>query len=210
MQDMYGSFGLALTDRCYNFWGSAEVHLMAVSSWLYNRCGWCGCGLCDSTERVAVDSSQYCAETQLVGKMQIFSMSFSVHIRGIDIFKMHQRVDQFPTRGTFFHRNSNSIEIGFYCSTIVGHNIATNFAHATTAQLSSYLQAFVTITSLQLGWEQNELSIQFELRWKLCCELITLLVQVLYYIVLYADLSLLKAEPLSGSVLNLQMCTIES
>ena len=40
------------------------------------------------------------------------------------------------------------------------------FAHATTAQLSCHVQNFVAITVLASRWEWNEISIEFELRWK--------------------------------------------
>ena len=40
------------------------------------------------------------------------------------------------------------------------------FAHATTAQLSCHAQNFVAITVLKSRWEWNEISIEFELRWK--------------------------------------------
>ena len=40
------------------------------------------------------------------------------------------------------------------------------FAHATTAQLPCHVQNFVVITVLELRWEWNEISIEFELRWK--------------------------------------------
>ena len=41
------------------------------------------------------------------------------------------------------------------------------FAHATTAQLSWHVQNFVGITVLESRWwEWNEISIEFELRWK--------------------------------------------
>ena len=43
-----------------------------------------------------------------------------------------------------------------------------NLAHATTAQLSCHVPNFVAITLLVLGWEQNEISITFELWWKNC------------------------------------------
>ena len=39
-------------------------------------------------------------------------------------------------------------------------------AHATTAQLSCHVQNFVAITVLESRWEWNEISIEFELRWK--------------------------------------------
>ena len=38
-------------------------------------------------------------------------------------------------------------------------------AHATTAQLSWHVQNFVAITVLELRWEWNEISMEFELRW---------------------------------------------
>ena len=40
------------------------------------------------------------------------------------------------------------------------------FAHAMTAQLSCHAQNFVVITILESSWEWNEISIEFELRWK--------------------------------------------
>ena len=39
-------------------------------------------------------------------------------------------------------------------------------AHATTAQLSCHVQNFVATTVLVSRWEWNEISIEFELRWK--------------------------------------------
>ena len=39
-------------------------------------------------------------------------------------------------------------------------------AHATTAQLSCHVQNFVAITVSEPRWEWNEISIEFELRWK--------------------------------------------
>ena len=43
-----------------------------------------------------------------------------------------------------------------------------NLAHATTAQLSCHVPNIVAITLLVFGWEQNEMSITFELWWKNC------------------------------------------
>ena len=43
-----------------------------------------------------------------------------------------------------------------------------NLAHATTAQLSCHVPNIVAITFLVFGWEQNEISITFELWWKNC------------------------------------------
>ena len=40
-----------------------------------------------------------------------------------------------------------------------------SFAHATTAQLSWHVQNFVTIAPLAFGWEQNEISTEFDFRW---------------------------------------------
>ena len=41
-----------------------------------------------------------------------------------------------------------------------------SFAHATTAQLSCHVQNFVAITLLESRWDQNEISIECDLRWK--------------------------------------------
>ena len=43
-----------------------------------------------------------------------------------------------------------------------------NLAHATTAQLSWHVPNIVAITLLVFGWEQNKISITFELWWKNC------------------------------------------
>ena len=43
-----------------------------------------------------------------------------------------------------------------------------NLAHDTTAQLSYHVPNIVAITILLFGWEQNEISITFELWWKNC------------------------------------------
>ena len=40
------------------------------------------------------------------------------------------------------------------------------FAHATTAQLSCHVQNSVAINLLDSRWECNEISIEFEMRWK--------------------------------------------
>ena len=57
----------------------------------------------------------------------------------------------------FFHRNSNSMSNWFQCNSILVCHIATKFCT---------WQNFRAITLPQLGWEQNEMSIKFELRWK--------------------------------------------
>ena len=41
-----------------------------------------------------------------------------------------------------------------------------NSAHATTAQLPCHVRNFIAITLIHLGWEKNDISIEFELRWK--------------------------------------------
>ena len=40
------------------------------------------------------------------------------------------------------------------------------FAHVTTAQLSCHVQKVVATTVLESRWDSNEISIEFELRWK--------------------------------------------
>ena len=40
------------------------------------------------------------------------------------------------------------------------------FAHVTTAPLSCHVQNFVAIAVLESKWEWNEISIEFEMRWK--------------------------------------------
>ena len=58
------------------------------------------------------------------------------------------------------------METSHCCNSVAGHQIATNFAHATIAQLSCHVQNVVAITVLESRWEWNEISIEFELRWK--------------------------------------------
>ena len=43
----------------------------------------------------------------------------------------------------------------FHSNSIPDHDIATNFAYATTAQLLSYVQKNVVSSSLEFGREQN-------------------------------------------------------
>ena len=59
----------------------------------------------------------------------------------------------------FCHRNSTSMD--FFLQCILSLH---NFAHAMTAQLSYNVENSITITALQLKWEQD--SIEFELWWK--------------------------------------------
>ena len=46
-----------------------------------------------------------------------------------------------------------------------------HLAHATTAQLSCHVPNIVAITLLVFGWEQNEISITFEMWWKIVSEM---------------------------------------
>ena len=46
-----------------------------------------------------------------------------------------------------------------------------NLTHATTAKLSCHVPNIVAITVLAFGWEQNEISITFELWWKIVSEM---------------------------------------
>ena len=51
---------------------------------------------------------------------------------------------------------------------ILIHGSLQNLAHGTTAGLSCHVPNIVAITILLFGWEQNEISITFELWWKNC------------------------------------------
>ena len=62
--------------------------------------------------------------------------------------------------------NSNLMEIWFCCDSIQNQQVVTNFTHATTAALSWHVQNFVTITSWKCEWEQKQISVEFELRWR--------------------------------------------
>ena len=57
---------------------------------------------------------------------------------------------------------------GFDVTPLWGILSQQNFVHATTAQLLCHVQNFTGIISLQLGWEQNEISNKFKLQWKNC------------------------------------------
>ena len=56
--------------------------------------------------------------------------------------------------------------IGYSVTPLWDNILLQNFAHTTTAQLSCHVQHFIAATSQNLGWEQNEISIKFVLRWK--------------------------------------------
>ena len=66
----------------------------------------------------------------------------------------------------FFAADLNSMDISPCCDSIAGHQIATKFAHGATAQQSYHVQNFISITVFELRKEWNEISIEFELRWK--------------------------------------------
>ena len=55
---------------------------------------------------------------------------------------------------------------GFSVTQLQGMISLQKFAQDTTEQLSCHMQNFIAITSLQLGWEQNEISIDFKLWWQ--------------------------------------------
>ena len=57
-------------------------------------------------------------------------------------------------------------KIGFSVTRLYGTIALPNFAHATTAHLSCHVQNFITITSVQHEWNQTEISVEYELRWK--------------------------------------------
>ena len=58
-------------------------------------------------------------------------------------------------------------KFGFSVIPLYGIILLLNFAYASTAQLTCHVQNFMVITSIYLGWEQNEISIKFELQWKI-------------------------------------------
>ena len=58
------------------------------------------------------------------------------------------------------------MEIGFSVTPLYGMILLQNLAHGTTAQLSYHVQNFIAIAILQLGWEDNEIPVELELRWK--------------------------------------------
>ena len=74
-----------------------------------------------------------------------------------------------PFHEQFFHHNSHSMANWFYNNSIVNYHIVIKFCTChDSRELSWHVQNFMAITSLKLGWEQNDISIKFELRWKNC------------------------------------------
>ena len=59
-------------------------------------------------------------------------------------------------------------KIGLSATPLLGIISLQNFAHVTTGKLSCHVQNFIVIIYIKLGWAQNEISIEFELRWKSC------------------------------------------
>ena len=52
------------------------------------------------------------------------------------------KIDQWPASLTiFFARNSNAMETSPRCNSVAGHQLASIFAHATTAQLSHHVNS---------------------------------------------------------------------
>ena len=74
--------------------------------------------------------------------------------------------NQGPISRTIFRSQFKFDEIGFSVTPLYGIISLQNFARATTAQLSCHMQNFISMTSLQLEWEQKQISIEFELRLK--------------------------------------------
>ena len=58
------------------------------------------------------------------------------------------------------------MSLSFSVTPLYGIISLQNFAHAMTAQLSCHVQNLIAIISPSYGWEQNEISFEFELRWK--------------------------------------------
>ena len=73
---------------------------------------------------------------------------------------------QVPVSLTIFAHNSNSMESSLYCNFIAGHEIATNFCTCNDSKAVVPLKKLVTITVLESRWEWNNISIEFEWRWK--------------------------------------------
>ena len=71
---------------------------------------------------------------------------------------------------SFFHHNSNSMEISLSTNSVAGHHITTKFCtwHDSIDVVSC--AKFCRITSSEFGWKQNEVFITFEL-WKIVSEM---------------------------------------
>ena len=74
--------------------------------------------------------------------------------------------DRGPFHERFCHRNSNSMEISFCAFQFVLNWSLQNFAYATIAVLSWHVQFFVTIRCHTMDLHQDQISMEFELRWK--------------------------------------------
>ena len=93
-------------------------------------------------------------------KQILFSGHVCAHSYGLTYLPVSQMIR--PTR---FMLTFTSLEHSTF------HMIFISHAHAMTAQLSCHVQNSIAIISLQLEWEQNEIFIKFELRWKIIGEL---------------------------------------
>ena len=84
-------------------------------------------------------------------------------------------VNTWRTRGLFHEQFSVVVQIWLkICFNVTpswGIISLQNFAHATAAPLSCHVQHFIAITLLQLGWEQNEISINLNYDGKIVCEI---------------------------------------
>ena len=71
-----------------------------------------------------------------------------------------------PVSLTAFARNSNSMETSSCCNYVAGHQIATNVCPCRDSTAVVPCTNFVAITLLDSRLECNEISIDFEIRWK--------------------------------------------
>ena len=62
--------------------------------------------------------------------------------------------------------DKNSEKIDFIVTPAQGFMSLPNFLHATPTQLLHHVQNSIAITLLQHEWQQNGISIEFELGWK--------------------------------------------
>ena len=69
-------------------------------------------------------------------------------------------------RFALFACNSNSMENSPFVIQLLAIRLQQIFAYVTTAQLLCHAQNFVAITVLESRWKWNEITIEFELRWK--------------------------------------------
>ena len=100
-----------------------------------------------------------------------------INLISVKCFKLsdaHIRWEVGPGLLTNFNHNSNSVDILFCCNFIFGHDIAINFCtcHDSTAVVScaKFCGDFL-VSLLEFGWEKNEIPSEYELWWKIVCEM---------------------------------------